>query len=54
MPLEIRELIIKVNVEPPATQIPVNYEKKLENLKTQVVEECMKKISFLLESFGDR
>jgi len=54
MPLEIRELTIKVNVEPPVTQMPVDYEKKLEILKMQVIEECMRKVSYLLESYGER
>lgn len=52
MPLEIRELTIRVNVEPPASQpsLPVNLAQEMEEMKSKIITECMQKIVALYGS----
>ena len=56
MPLEIRELIIRVSVNEKKTgdlnETVLN--KKLQELKTKVVKECLDKISGKIESLNER
>ena len=49
MPLEIRELIIKVNIQENNQPQDSDIENRLEKLKSEVVRECMKKILRNLE-----
>ncbi|BAV05982.1 hypothetical protein SAMN05421788_10656 [Filimonas lacunae] len=55
MPLEIRELVIKVTVEEQAgRQQQADLAKTLQTLKNQVVKECMDQIKTKLENSLER
>jgi len=54
MPLEIRELVIKVTVEEKAGRPEADTEDMLQTLKTQVVNECLEKIVRKLENASQR
>jgi hypothetical protein len=57
MPLEIRELIIRVSVVNEKKSGDINeavLNKKLQELKTKVVKECLDKISGKIESLNER
>lgn len=54
MPLEIRELVIKVTVEEKAGKPDADLTNVLQTLKTQVVNECLSKIVTKLEKASER
>jgi hypothetical protein len=55
MPLEIRELVIRVTVqENKRDQQQQNLDEKLQEWKTKIVKECMEKIIGRLESLNER
>ncbi len=55
MPLEIRELIIKVTVkENNSNTAATNTEELLLDMKNRIVKECMEKILLKLERQNDR
>jgi hypothetical protein len=56
MPLEIRELIIRVTVNEKGTRTPDEnmLNEKLQELKTKVVKECIDKIAVRMESLNER
>lgn len=53
MPLEIRELVIKVTVEE-TTAKPATATEQLTNAKADIVKECIEKIMRKLEQFNER
>jgi hypothetical protein len=55
MPLEIRELIIRVTVNEKKTAHPETaIDEKIEEMKKKVIKECMEKISLKLEGMNER
>ena len=53
MPLEIRELVIKVTIE----EHPVIHEtdeKRLNDLKNSIIKECIEEVFMKLENMSDR
>lgn len=56
MPLEIRELLIRVTItEKKATQQPVVADKeKLQELKSKIVKECVEKVLSVMENNSTR
>ncbi|GGH69130.1 hypothetical protein HNQ91_002748 [Filimonas zeae] len=54
MPLEIRELVIKVTVEEKSGKPEADVEHTLQTLKAQVVNECLEKIVRKLENASQR
>lgn len=53
MPIEVRELIIRVNIEDkPATTN--HLAKEIQDIKTQVVKECLEKLMSKLENSQGR
>ncbi len=57
MPLEIRELIIRVTVNENKGSNNINenvLNDKLQELKARIIKECMDKISVRLESLNER
>jgi hypothetical protein len=53
MPLEIRELVIKVTIEE-TTAKPVAAVEQLANAKADIVKECIEKIMRKLEQSNER
>lgn len=53
MPLEIRELVIKVTVEEHARKSGMD-QKDLQDLKNQVIKECVEKVMVKLENLSER
>lgn len=53
MPLEIRELVIKVSVDE-STRKPGMEPKDLQDLKNKIVKECVDKVLVKLESLSER
>ncbi|WP_323994048.1 DUF5908 family protein [Parvimonas sp. D4] len=55
MPLEIRELVIKVNVRENERQTDdAELNKKIQEMKTKIVKECMEKLLSRIESLNTR
>ncbi|MES2004836.1 MAG: DUF5908 family protein [Bacteroidota bacterium] len=56
MPLEIREMIIRVTVteQKPDVFDESVLDEKLETLKTKLVKECMEKLVLKMESLNER
>ncbi|HVZ25606.1 MAG TPA: DUF5908 family protein [Sediminibacterium sp.] len=55
MPLEIRELVIRVTVqENKRDQQQQNLDEKLQEWKARIIKECMEKIIGRLESLNER
>ncbi|SJZ92558.1 DUF5908 family protein [Sediminibacterium ginsengisoli] len=55
MPLEIRELVVRVTVKESQTQqAEAELNKKLQELKAKVVKECMEKILDRMDSLNAR
>lgn len=53
MPVEIRELIIKVTVEENERK-NIPSEREMEELKTKIVKECLEKVVAQLENLPQR
>jgi hypothetical protein len=53
MPLEIRELIVKVNLEEQVKK-PGLSAKELQDLKNRIIQECMEKIMKKLDNATER
>jgi hypothetical protein len=49
MPVEIRELIVKINIEESNTKKGLN-EEELAELKKKIIKECVDKVIIKLES----
>jgi hypothetical protein len=54
MPLEIRELVIKVTVEENTGKTNTDVADKVQALKAQLVNECVAKLLTKLENASDR
>lgn len=55
MPLEIRELVIRVTVNERNTgNTEMAIEEKLEEMKKKIVRECIEKLSVKLEALNER
>jgi predicted signal transduction protein with EAL and GGDEF domain len=54
MPLEIRELIIKVRVEENVGKQQIEVKELLHSLKAQLVNECIDKLLLKLENVSER
>ncbi len=54
MPLEIRELIIKVTVKEDQFKNDEQLDMKLRDLKKEVIKECIDKISARMELLNER
>lgn len=55
MPLEIRELVVRVSVKETETQpIEAEINKKIQEMKTRVVKECMEAILDKMETLNTR
>ena len=55
MPLEIRELIIKVNIDEPDNRLAASdLEDKLRELKSKIIDECAQRIIRKLETSFER
>lgn len=55
MPLEIRELVIRVNVRENERQIDdAEINKKIQDMKTKIVKECMEKLVSRIENLNAR
>jgi hypothetical protein len=55
MPLEIRELVIKVTIEDASNRIDSNnLEAQLQQLKSAIIKECAEKINKELETSFER
>jgi len=53
MPVEIRELIVKINLEETKTKTSLN-SRELLDLKNVIIKECTEKIMAKLEVISDR
>lgn len=54
MPLEIRELVIKVTIDENLKKQDTDNPNKLESLKQDVINQCYEKLINKLESYFDR
>jgi hypothetical protein len=53
MPLEIRELVIKVTIEENTVQSGVD-ENRLLHMKQSIIKECVEEVLMKLENMSDR
>jgi hypothetical protein len=53
MPVEIHELIVKINLEENKTKTSLQA-RELQELKKQIIKECTEKIMNKLETISDR
>jgi hypothetical protein len=53
MPLEIRELVVKVTIEENTVQ-PGTDETRLRQLKQSIIKECVEEVLMKLENLSDR
>jgi len=54
MPLEIRELVIKVNIESAAAPLDTDLKAQMRELEDRVIEKCLEQIQRKIEKSFDR
>lgn len=54
MPIEVRELLVKITVDESANKKPAFDEKELQDLKNKIVKECTEKVIKKLEHQSQR
>lgn len=54
MPLEIRELVIKVNIESAAESSTADLQEQLRELEDRLIEKCLEEIERKIEKGFDR